>query len=226
MILQGDGWWSCFWWVCGVVFGLGILTGVYWTIGKKTSTLSAEAIRNATNAGITMSTFGITLMIGLIAYLTLTANVPPSKLTYLNVGLLFLFVAAAAGLWNISSLATITTSNGTFPVSNKENVFLIVTLVIQFVSLFSVFFLLGRFDFSLAKPSSATSNSSGLNAVYLQKPRIGVETSKSQLLLVWGSPIREVQASGTDSLWYESTSAVITVCLQNDKIKEIKETAK
>jgi hypothetical protein len=217
MIFQGDGFWKCFGIVLLILVLLSAAIGFWWN--KKTPKvilLNAEALRNPTNTGITTSTLGITLLI-------LSVNVPISKLTNINVALLFLMIATIAGLWNISSMATVTDENGKIPVGKNQNVFLVVMLVFQFGSLLAVFVLLAKFDFSIIKPAAAVQP---VSTVYIQKPRIGFETTRGQILESWGAPNQEVNTNGMDTLWYETPQAVIRISMQGDKLKEIKETAK
>jgi len=195
--------------------------------------LNAEALRNPINTGITVAGFLLPIIVGLISYLFLENNVRIHKEYYLYSSTLLIIISIFFGLWNNYALATLTKSDGSFPITKTDNTTFPAFFVFQLSMLFLGILFLGIFSLKNITPKEvANKNKISTeqiklgNQLFISKPYIGIKTSKDLLLRNWGQPTRVLRNDSLLVFLYNSTLSEFSFTIKKDTIININQKLK
>ena len=192
--------------------------------------LSAEALRNPINTGITVSGFLVPIMVGIMTFSFTSNNYIVNKDFYIFSSIILIILSILFGLWNNYSLATLTNDEGKFNITKDDNTFFPALFVFQLSLLFFGITLLGLFGYNnmdKQTPKRTTKTNCNSNeTVLIKKKHIPINTHKDLLLELWGKPS---EISGVDSLQeflYKSNESIFTYKIVNDTVTSINQKIK
>lgn len=207
---------------------ISILIGRSWIKSTKNKefSLSAEALRNPINTGITVSGFIIPIIVGLISYLYLNREYKMNSGHYLYSSMILIIVSTLIGLWNNYALATLTKDNGIFPITNKENTTFPAFFVFQLSLLFLGILYLSLFGIKNINPTNHPKQENVITQnnkqqIFVEKQQILINTSKDSLLLWWGIPKMIIKKDSFDIYKYISDNSDYDFYIYDNKISII-----
>ncbi len=189
--------------------------------------LHTEAMRSSINGGITVAALTLPLAISLVAYLLIQLRQTQHSIAILLASIAIVSIAIAVGVWNLYSMATVTSTGGAMTITKESLTYFPAQFVFQIGLLLSGLALLGVFCFFFLNPvqNGGTELQNGDSVQILRSP-LRVGQSADDVLAAWGRPADRKDTASEETLHYKSPISTFTIVIKAGSVVSVTEQAK
>jgi hypothetical protein len=205
---------------------LALLVARNWGRSKEEHTYKADSFRGAINASLSVASLAIPLLCGALSYFYLNYSIEKGTISSLIAGLLFFVLTVLAGLWNISSLATVVRNDDTIIINQEINTYFPAQFVGQLLLLISGLVVTIVFFLGLGPKTRLPSvPASPANVYFIARTTIQVGMSETELYSLWGLPdnVRPSKQASEILCYYRTNRSNLTVAVRRGTIWSILE---